>query len=82
MMESVLHYNMDASDVDKQDMYITTKSGQHRILKTALGWKLLVQWNNGTEKCIPLKDLKDYNPVEVSEFASASGIESEPDFLW
>ena len=82
MMKIILDYNKDASAIDREDMYITTKSVQGRIQKTTLGWKLLVQWNNGTDKWIPLKFLKGSNPVELSEFLSAIWIESEHDFVW
>ena len=81
-MEVILDYRKDGYVVDKEDMYITNKSGQCRIQQTTLGWKLLVQWNNGTEKWIPLKDLKESNPVELTEFVSARGIDSEPGFVW
>ena len=47
-----------------------------------MGWNLFVQWKNGTEQWIPLKDLKDYKPVEVAEFGSEGSIESEHAFLW
>ena len=82
IMEAILDYKKDASYVDKEDRYITNKSGQRRIQQTTFGWKLLVQCKNGTDKWIPLKDFKEYNSVEVAEFASSRGIESEPDFLW
>ena len=81
-MEVILDYRKDEYVVDNEDMYITNKSGQCRIQQTTLGWKLLVQWNNGTEKWIPLKDLKESNPVELTEFVSARWIDSEPDFVW
>ena len=80
MMESILDSKRDSSAIDKEDMYITTESGQRPIWKTNLGWKLLVQWKTKTYKWIPLKDLKESNPLEVSEFSSERGIESEPTF--
>ena len=49
-------------------------------MKTTLGWKLLVKHKKGTDQWIPLKYLKESNPVELSYFASEIGIESEPDF--
>ena len=74
--EGYVHNMMkDASSVDKYYMYIKTKSGQRRIQKTTVLCNLLDKYNNGTDKCIPLKDLKESNPVEVAEFSSAIGIE-------
>lgn len=50
--------------------------------KTTQGWKLLVQWADGTESWIPLRDLKESHPVDVAEFAQARGIDGEPAFAW
>ena len=63
MMESILGYKKDAFVVDKKYMYIITKSGQCHIQQTTLGWKLFGQCNNGIDKWIPLKCLKESNPV-------------------
>ncbi len=35
------------------------------------GGKLLVAWLDGSTDWIPLKDLKESNPVEVAEYAVA-----------
>ena len=39
-------------------------------------------WNDGKESWIPLKDLKESNPVEVAEFFKVKGIDDEPAFVW
>ena len=31
---------------------------------------------------MPLKDIKESNPIEVAEFAVAKGIDKEPAFAW
>ena len=67
-MAAILDHKNDESADDKKDIYITTKYGHRRIKKRDLRWKLLAQWNNGTDKWIPLKDLKESNPVELAEF--------------
>ena len=50
--------------------------------KSTVEWKLLVTFNNGTEEWIPLKIMKQSNPVEVAEFAVARGINEETAFAW
>ena len=50
--------------------------------QTTVGWKLLVAWKDGSESWVPLKDLKESNPVEVAEFAKARGTDDEPAFAW
>ena len=63
-------------------MYLTTKSGNKRLRKTTIGWKLKVLWKDGYEEWIPLKDLKENYPVEVAEVSVARGISDEAAFKW
>ena len=81
IIEAILYYKKNTFAIDEEKMYIKNNFGQSRIQKNTLGWNLLVKWNNGTEQWIYFNDLRDYKPVEVAEFVSAKGIESEPTFL-
>jgi len=83
MIKGIIDHKMDAATaVPKADGYVTTSRGNKRLCKTTKGWKLLVEWANDTETWIPLKDLKESNPVEVAEFAKARGIDNQPTFAW
>ena len=83
MMKGIIDFKKDdAAAVDKQDGFVTTRQGVKKPMKTTQGWKLLVQWADDTESWIPLKDMKESHPVEVSEFAMARGIDGEPAFVW
>ncbi len=64
------------------DNYITTKSGTQRLLQTTVGWKFLVEWANSFCQWIDLKLLKESNPVQVAEYATACNIAEEPAFAW
>ena len=68
--------------MEKDVQYATTKRGGRRLRKTTCGWKLLIQWKDGSEQWIPLKDMKESHPVECAEFAKARGIADEPAFVW
>ena len=59
-----------------------TKSGQRHHRKNTEGWKLLVIFKDESEQWIPLKVLKETNPVDVVEYAKAEGIGDEPAFAW
>ena len=72
MLDAILDFSRDDKAVAKEDKYITTKTGTRRLRKTTLGWKLLVLWKDGSEQWIPLKLLKETNPIEVAEFAKDS----------
>ena len=83
MLEGIIDYCKDESQaVSKSDKYLTTPSGQKRLRKTTVGWKLLVKWADGSKSWIPLKDLKESHPIETAEFAKARSIDDEPAFAW
>ena len=82
LLEAITDYNKDDTAVDIADKYVITSKGRRRLRMTTQGWKLKVLWSNGTESWIPLKDLKESNPVEVAEFAKARDLESESAFCW
>lgn len=42
----------------------------------------MVLWKDGSEQWIPPEDMKKSHPIEVAEFAKATGIDHEPAFAW
>ena len=78
----IIDYSKTDEAVTTDNCYVTTKSGNRRYRKTTVGWKLLVLWKDGSEQWIPLKDMKESHPIEVAEFAKATGIDHEPAFAW
>ena len=50
--------------------------------RTTRGWELLVEWKDGSMNWVPLKDLKNSNPVDLAEYAVANALEEEPAFKW
>jgi hypothetical protein len=81
LMESLVDYKSDGHAVKVADMYVTRNGRQH-MRKTTIGWKLCVQWKDGTTTWERLADLKESYPVEVAEYAVAQGIDHEPAFVW
>ena len=61
-------------------MYVTTKANFKRLHQTTVGWKLIVKFIDGSDQWVLLKILKETNPIEVSEFATARNIVDEPEF--
>ena len=82
MLDTIADYAKDSKAVPMSDKYVTTKSGKTRKRITTEGWKFLVVFKDGDEKWVPLKLLKETNPIEVAEYVTAQGIESEPAFDW
>ena len=82
LLDSIIDHRKSKQALTHDDAYITTKSGQKRLRKTTIGWDLLIAWRDGSESWIPLKDMKQSNPLEVAEYAFSRGIHTEPAFHW
>ena len=50
--------------------------------RSTAGWKLCVQWKDGSTSWEKLSDLKESNPIEVAEYAVAQNLQAEPAFNW
>jgi hypothetical protein len=74
------HWKNDEAVVIGDDFVIV--NGQHKQKWTTKGWELLVEWKDGAVMWVPLKDLKETNPIEVAEYAIANKIDHEPAFAW
>ena len=55
-------------------------NGNERRKVTTRSWKLLVEWRDGQTSWIDLKDLKESNHIEVTEYAVANRIVEDPSF--
>ena len=55
-------------------------NGQQRLKKTTAGWKINVEFSDGTSDWLHLRDVKDSNPIELAEYAIASQIDHQPAF--
>ena len=82
IMSEITDHKSDGAAVTKDDGWEQTKDGHRRRRRTTKGWKLLVNWKDGTSSWIPLKDLKESHPVQVAEYALANKILEEPAFAW
>ncbi|KAL7478440.1 LOW QUALITY PROTEIN: hypothetical protein ACHAW6_004207 [Cyclotella cf. meneghiniana] len=49
---------------------------------TTRGWELCCEWKHGSTSWQKLSDLKESYPLQVAEFALATGIADEPAFNW
>ena len=72
----------EAFAFSKSDKFVITRRGLRRLRKSTVGWKMLVQWKDGSEMWVPLKDMKDSYPVETVEFVRARNIDDEVAFAY
>ena len=82
VLEGIVDCKSDGSAVTKENAFVVTKRGKRSLRQTTIGWKFQVLWKDGTKQWIPLKVMKESNPVEVAEFVTARGIADEPAFAW
>jgi hypothetical protein len=62
-----------------ENKFIETPSGQ-RLKKATDGWYLKVCWNEGTTTWETPHDLKESNPIEVTEYAMVNDLCDQPAF--
>jgi hypothetical protein len=54
-MSEITDHETDGTAVSKDDGYEVMRNGQQRPRHTTRGWKLLVQWKDGSMSWVPLK---------------------------
>ena len=79
--EIVDHRKDPKRAVEKADQ-MSHRGGKSFKKKTTAGWQLEVEWRDGTTSWLPLKTLKETNPVQVAEYARGNQIDLEPAFDW
>ena len=72
----LINYKKDETAIKIGDTFKVSSTGKERQRESTIGWKILVQWTDDSTSWIPLKVLKEHNPIEVAEFAVASEIEN------
>ena len=82
LMSEIIDHETDARAMKLADGTFVDKQGRQRPQITTQGWRLLVEWKDGTTTWVPLKDLKESFPIEVAEYAVANKIANEPAFKW
>jgi hypothetical protein len=79
--EIVDHWKDPKRAVNKADQMYNQGNKSYKK-KTTAGWKLEVEWRDGTTSWLPLKTLKNNNPIHVAKYAHGNQINTEPAFDW
>jgi len=82
ILSGIVDHRNNGHAVSKDDGFTTDRRGVRHPKKTTRGWDLQVEWKDGTTSWIPLKDIKESNPVETAEYAVNNKIAEEPAFAW
>jgi hypothetical protein len=82
LLSEIVDHKKDASAITKDQGYYISHNGNAVPRKTTKGWKMCVEWKDGSTTWVPLSELKASNPVEVAEYAVANQLVEEPAFTW
>ena len=82
LLDCILDHKTDGTEVTLDNRHVTTKRGNRQLRKTTVGWSFKIRWKDGSTNWVPLKLLKESNPVEVADYVVARGLQDEPAFAW
>ena len=82
LMNEIIDHQKNTDAIHRRDGRVRTQYGSTKRVITTKGWDLKILWNDGTSTWIPLKNIKESNPVEVVEYAISSNISNKPAFAW
>ena len=66
IMDEIVDIKKDHTAIDHENRYFI-KNGRKYAKWTTRGWLLCVKWKDGSTSWVPLKDLKEGNPIELAE---------------
>ena len=70
LYEIISHRKNDDAIYEANGFY-ETKTGSKRRFITTKGWDFQIKWASGDTTFIALKDIRETNPVEISEYVPA-----------
>jgi hypothetical protein len=81
LLNHIVDHKKEENAGPKEDAFVWIH-GRKYPKKTTKGWKLGVEWKDGTTSWVPLSTLNESNPVEIAEYAVAHELSDEPAFSW
>ena len=82
ILSSIIDHECDDTVAIHKDNGTYESNGTKKRKITTKGWKIKVEWKNGSSTWVPLRIVKDSNPIEMAEYAVSRGINVEPAFAW
>ena len=70
LMSGIVDHKSNDKAVSKSDQYVVIR-GRHFPRKTTVGWKLFIEWRDGSTSWEQPSDMKEAYPVLVAEYAAA-----------
>jgi hypothetical protein len=82
LLDSIMDWKKTSDAVDDSDVLQISFNGNLHPRCMVKGWKLCVKWKDGSTSWESLKDLKEFYPVQVAEFAAHHKLDDKPAFRW
>jgi len=80
MMREISDHRKNANALNVADGSYRTRAGNPVSKRTTKGWKLLLEWVDGSINWVRLAEVKEAYPLQLAEYAVANGIADEPAF--
>ena len=64
---SIRNHRKSVDVIEKNKSTLKTQSGKTRLIKSTVGWNLLVEFTDGTSQWIPLRIFKEVNPIKTAD---------------
>ena len=82
LFREIIGHRKGKSALDKADQYRIGSDGRRTMKNTTTGWDFEVEWKDGSTSWLPLKEMKETNPVDVAQYARDNRLLEEPAFAW
>ena len=66
MLDCIAYHQTNGTELPINEAYITSNNGGRRKRQTTKGWEIFLQWKDGSTTWGPLKDIKEFYPVQLA----------------
>ena len=82
VLEEITGHRMTDEALTGEDCFYTTKNGMKVPKRTTKGHEFQAKYKGGETEWLPVKLVKDSDPIAAAEFAKANALDQLPAFNW
>ena len=82
LLSEIVDHRETTDSLQEADAFFLTPSGTKRRKPTTKGWDILLEWKDGSQSWVALKDVKNAFPVEFADYATHNRIADASAFAW
>ena len=80
-IEEIIYHRKNENALSVSEGFVTSGTTQKLVITTK-GWDFQVRWKDGSVDWLPLSQVKELLPTELTEYVVAQKIHKEPAFNW